>query len=53
MDEFGVEEALVAGTGLLGADFKLAEHLRVGQIFIEAGVGVGAQGEDQGEEESG
>ena len=37
VDELGVEEALVAGTGLLGAEFELAEGLGVGEGFVDGG----------------
>ena len=37
VDQLGVEEALVAGTGLLGAEFELAEGLGVGEGFVDGG----------------
>ena len=35
VDEFGVEEALVARTGLLGAEFELGESFGAGKIFVD------------------
>jgi hypothetical protein len=37
VDEFGVEEALVSGAGLLGAQLELGEGLGVGKNFVVAG----------------
>ena len=36
VDELGVEEALVARAGLLGAEFELGQGLGVGKIFVDA-----------------
>jgi hypothetical protein len=35
VDQFGVEEALVAWVGLLGADFQLSDCLRVGDVVVD------------------
>ncbi len=37
VDELGVEEALVAGAGLLSFDFELGQGLGVGEIAVDGG----------------
>jgi hypothetical protein len=37
VDEFGVEEALVAGACLLGAELELSQGLGIGKIFVDVG----------------
>jgi hypothetical protein len=39
VDELGVEEALVAGAGLLGSNFELGQGLGVGKIAVDRGGG--------------
>jgi hypothetical protein len=47
VDEFGVEEALVAGSCLFGAKFELSEALGVGKIFVVGGESGPAEREEQ------
>ena len=47
VDELGVEEALVARAGLLGAKFELGQGLGVGKIFVDGG-GVNRSAEGRG-----
>jgi hypothetical protein len=48
VNEFGIEEALVARTGLLGAEFELGESFRSWKIVVDGGgVGCGAEREKQ------
>ena len=50
MDELGVEEALVAGAGLLGSNFELGQGLSVGKIVVNRGdVRRRARGEGEGQ----
>jgi hypothetical protein len=37
VDEFGIEEALIAGIGLLGAQLELHEGLGIGKIVVNGG----------------
>ena len=56
VDQLRVKVALIAGVGLLGAEFELGEGLGVGKGFVEVcGVDRGAEGEKQrsGDEENG
>ena len=47
VDEFGVEVALVAGVGLLGLQFHLAQCLCVGNGFVDGCVKRGSEREEQ------
>ena len=50
VDEFRVEETLLAGLGLLGLKFETGEGLGVGKGLVDrGGVDRGAEGEKQGQ----